>query len=77
MIIVNLEKGYLMMCELLTKEEDFVKVFFDDHKMPCCGKERIFYRGASGGLCTNIKCFHCGEKFNVGFFIGSRFIEKI
>jgi hypothetical protein len=32
--------------------------------LDCDGEE--FYRGPSGGLCTNLKCAGCGSEFNVG-----------
>lgn len=50
-------------------------LFYDYRLMPCCYKRRRFLAGPRGGLCTNIKCFHCGQKWNVCF--ESRFIEKI
>ena len=33
---------------------------------PDCGGRLL--EGPSGGLCINMKCSQCGNKFNVGFF---------
>lgn len=57
---------------LQSKERLFLYDVFYFHKlMPCCGKDIKFFNGPRGGECTNIKCFHCGEKWNIcpPFFI--------
>ena len=50
------------------------KVFYDEHKMPCCGSTG-FYEGPCGGASQNITCADCGEKWNVCTPL--RMIEKI
>lgn len=50
-------------------------IFFDEKLMPCCGKEQRFFNGPRGGLCVNIKCFHCGHRWNICVYNG--YIEDI
>ncbi len=61
------------MVEQITQDPEIT--FFTDKKMPCCGKEIKFHEGPHGGLSTNIKCAHCGQKWNICPEI--HFIEKI
>jgi len=49
-------------------------MFFIDKIMPCCGKERRFFLGPRGGHCINVKCCHCGQKWNI---CPPHYIEKI
>ncbi len=50
------------------------KIFYDTHKMPCCGSTG-FYEGPHGGANQNITCANCGERWNICLPI--RLIEKI
>lgn len=50
-------------------------IFFKEGMMPCCGNEISFFEGPSGGCCTNIKCAHCGSKWNMSSMTGT--IERI
>lgn len=50
------------------------EIMFQDKLMPCCGKPIKFYIGPTGGCSENIKCSHCGQKFNI---CPPYFIEKI
>ena len=50
------------------------KIFYNLHLMPCCFKHRSFFKGPQGGMCTNIKCYHCGQKWNI---CPPFYIEKI
>ena len=52
----------------------FADIFYVEGLMPCCGKPLSFIRGPRGGNCTNIKCSHCGEKWNIGPY---HYIAKI
>lgn len=49
-------------------------IFYIDNFMPCCGKPVRFFNGPRGGDAINIKCFHCGQKWNICIPF---FIEKI
>jgi len=46
------------------KTKDAVSMFYDQHKMPCCGSAE-FLEGPEGGMSTNIKCAKCGARWNV------------
>ena len=50
-------------------------IFYEDLLMPCCGHEVDFFNGPRCGFCTNIKCVHCGSKFNI--CLEMLFIERI
>lgn len=50
-------------------------IFYEYELMPCCGKSVKYYRGPQGGLSENIKCAHCGQKWNI--CPTNHFIEKI
>jgi len=53
-----------------------LSLFFYNHKvMPCCFNYQRFFRGPRGGNSQNIKCFHCGHKWNICEEI--KFIEDI
>lgn len=52
-----------------------VLLFYDQGTMPCCDKPIKYYPGPKGGDCTNIKCFHCGSKWNI--CPRARYIERI
>lgn len=50
------------------------EMFFHNNLMPCCGKPVRFFSGPKGGDSCNIKCFYCGQKWNIS---PPFFIEKI
>jgi len=50
---------------LLTEFPTLAIIFYDHDLMPCCGKDIKYFKGPQGGYCTNIKCFYCGQKFNI------------
>ncbi len=56
-------------------KESLELFFYEKNVMPCCMKEAKFFRGPEGGLCQNIKCFHCGHRWNIDEH--SRYIEDI
>lgn len=51
------------------------EIFYRDELMPCCGKPIKVFIGPRVGLFINIRCFHCGTKFNI--LPGFHFKEKI
>lgn len=52
----------------------FHELFYGDEIMPCCGNPIKYFEGPEGACSTNIKCFHCGQKWNI---CPPLFIEKI
>ena len=40
------------------------KPAFLENIMPCCGNPIEIEMGPRGGIMTNIKCVHCGTRFN-------------
>ena len=65
----NRYRDYII--KVITNAEE---IFYDEHKMPCCGSTG-FYEGPCGGANQNIICGKCGEKWNVCPPI--RLIDKI
>lgn len=56
----------------------WAELMFEQNIMPCCNKpvsEVGFMEGPSGGMCMNITCGGCGQRWNISPSIG--FIEKI
>lgn len=44
---------------------DIRDLFYFKKTMPCCLKPVKFFEGPHGGLSVNIKCAHCGTRWNI------------
>lgn len=58
----------------VSTEKSIAEIFYQDKLMPCCGKPMRLFRRAYGGGSENVKCTHCGAKFNI---CPPCFIERI
>jgi len=57
------------------EKRKIAREFYHEGRMPCCGNPIGFYEGPRGGAGINIKCAHCGAKWNVAPI--AQIIERI
>ena len=63
-VVESVERFFVMDKVLLFSQKNRF-VFYRKNLMPCCMKEIKFFEGPHGGMSINIKCAHCGHKWNI------------